>query len=512
MTSHDTDEVRGLARSALPAGCRDIGRNWIAGRWEDPSSEGCFDTVDPATGGVLHRVAIADEGQVSAAGRAAAAAGERWWALDGQVRASIFWTIAKRIRERRGELALLDTLDAGRPIRDTAARDVERAARIFEFFAGLTDRLRGASIPVQPGFRNLTVMEPHGVVGAIIPWNYPLTNAATKLAPAMATGNAVVLKPSEETPLSALLLAEICHEAGLPAGVLNVVNGPGRTTGESVVRSPDVAKLAFTGSTVVGRRIAAAAGEALKSVTLELGGKSPCIVFEDADIDTAAAAALFSLVSNQGQTCTAATRLLVARSVQSRVLGRMRELAAAIRVGDPLDTNTTVGPLVSRRQFDRVQHYIGSGIHEGASMEVLEVDWRVDGDEGYFVRPTIFTEVARTMTIHREEIFGPVLVVMPFDSEDEAIDLANHTDFGLAASIWTENLRRAERLAPMLKSGLVWINTVHTLHPGSPYGGFRQSGIGLEMGAEAVTQFMRTKSIWTAVEPWHSPWAGSPLT
>jgi acyl-CoA reductase-like NAD-dependent aldehyde dehydrogenase len=512
MTSHHIEEVRGLVRSALPAACRDVGNNWIGGRWVDPSSEGCFETVDPTTGRVLHRVAIADESQVAAAGRAAAAAGEAWWALDGQVRASIFWTIARRIREKRRELALLDTLDAGRPIRDTTARDVERAARIFEFFAGMTDRLRGASIPVQPGFRNLTVMEPHGVVGAIIPWNYPLTNAATKLAPAMATGNAVVLKPSEETPLSALLLAEICDEAGLPAGVLNVVNGPGRTTGEALVRDSRVNKIAFTGSTAVGRRIAAAAGEALKSVTLELGGKSPCIVFEDADIDAAAAAALFSLVSNQGQTCTAATRLLVARSVQDRILGRMRDLAASIRVGDPLDTTTAVGPLVSRRQFDRVQHYIDSGLDEGASMEALGVDWRVESDDGYFVRPAIFTNVALTMKIHREEIFGPVLVVMPFDSEEEAIDLANHTDFGLAGSIWTENLRRAERVAPTLKSGLVWINTVHTLHPGSPYGGFRQSGMGLEMGTEAVTQFMRTKSIWTAVEPWRSPWAVSVST
>ena len=330
MTLHGAGEVRDRLNQALPAACRDMGRNWINGQWADASSHGFFETVDPSTGRVLHRVATADEAQVSAATLAASAAAESWWALDGQVRASVFWMIAKRIREKRQELALLDTLDAGRPIRDTTSRDVERAARIFEFFAGITDRLRGASIPVQPGFRNHTVMEPYGVVGAIIPWNYPLTNAATKIAPAMATGNAVVLKPSEETPLSALLLAEIAHEAGLPAGVLNVVNGPGKTTGEALVRDPRVNKLAFTGSTAVGRRIAAAAAKALKSVTLELGRKVALYRVRGCGYRQCGSAALFSLLSNQGQTCTAATRLLVARSVQSRMLGRMRELARDI--------------------------------------------------------------------------------------------------------------------------------------------------------------------------------------
>jgi acyl-CoA reductase-like NAD-dependent aldehyde dehydrogenase len=509
VTAQNRLEVRSLLRDALPAACRDIARNWIAGEWADPSSQTTFETVDPSTGSVLHRVAGADEGQVTAATHAAAAASEGWWALDGQMRASIFWNIAQGIRAKRRELALLDTLDAGRPIRDTTSRDVERAARIFEFFAGVTDRLRGASIPVQPGFRNVTVMEPHGVVAAIIPWNYPMTNAATKLAPALATGNAVVLKPSEETPLSALLLAEIAQEAGLPAGVLNIVNGPGATTGEALVRDARVNKIAFTGSTATGRKIGSLTGESLKSVTLELGGKSPCIVFEDADIDNAAAAALFSLLSNQGQTCTAATRLLVARSIQGRVLNRMRELAVTVCVGDPLDMRTMVGPLVSRRQFDRVQRYTALGVDGGAAMDVLDVDWAVDDSQGFFVRPTIFTNVAVDMKIHREEIFGPVLVVMPFDCEEEAIAIANHSDFGLAASVWTENLRRAERVSAKLKSGIVWINTVHTLHPGSPYGGFRESGMGLEMGIEAVTQFMRTKSIWTAVEPWSSPWAAS---
>ncbi|HEY1945181.1 MAG TPA: aldehyde dehydrogenase family protein [Roseiarcus sp.] len=499
-------EVQELLRDALPAGCRDIGRNWIGGAWVD-SSGTSFETIDPSTGRPLHRIAVADESQVAAATLAAAEAYEAWWALDGHARATIFWNIAKGIREKRRELAVLDTLDAGRPLRDTTSRDVERAARIFEFFAGVTDRVRGALIPVAPGFRNVTVMEPQGVVGAIIPWNYPLTNAATKLAPAMATGNAVVLKPSEETPLSAMLLAQIAHEAGVPAGVLNVVNGPGATTGEALVRDPRVNKIAFTGSTAVGRKIAAIAGEGLKSVTLELGGKSPCIVFDDVDVDGAAAAALFSLVSNQGQTCTAATRLVVSRSVQERLLARMRELALKVRVGNPLDMRTMVGPLISRRQFERVQRYIDAGVEEGATKEMLDVDWAVENSDGYFVRPTIYTNVGVNMKIHREEIFGPVLAVTPFDTEDEAIDLANHSNFGLAGSIWTENLRRAERMSAKLRTGIVWINAVHALHPGSPYGGLRESGMGLEMGLEAVTQFMRTKSVWTAVEPWRSPWA-----
>lgn len=508
MRNHDrAARARDLVRTFLPESCRERGRNWIGGSWSSASATGTFDTIDPTTGESLLPVDIAGGDVVAEAVAAGAKASELWWRKDGQERAATLWRIAAGIRAKRTELATLDTLDAGRPIRDTTSRDVERAARIFEFFAGVTDRIRGAAIPVQPGFANRTQLEPYGVVGAIIPWNYPLTNAATKIAPALATGNAVVLKPAEDTPLSALLLAEITDQCGLPAGLLNVVNGPGEVTGSAIVHADGIGKIAFTGSTEVGRHIAAEAGRALKSVTLELGGKSPCIVFEDADIDAAASAALFSILQNQGQTCTAATRLIVNRSVMQRMVQAMTDLAREIRVGDPLDPETLVGPLVSARQRQRVDSYVALGREEGAHLNDVAIDWRGDGLEGYFTRPAFFTDVHPEMRISQEEIFGPVLTITPFDTEDEAISLANHTQFGLAGSVWTESLRRAERVSARIPVGIVWINTVHTLHPGSPYGGYRDSGVGVEMGLEAVSQFTKIKSIWTATDTWRSPWA-----
>jgi acyl-CoA reductase-like NAD-dependent aldehyde dehydrogenase len=500
-------KARDLVRALLPDSCRDRGRSWIGGRWVSNSSGKTFDTIDPTTGQTLLPVEIADAHNVAEAVAAASKTSEQWWRKDGQERAATLWRIAAAIRAKRTELATLDTLDAGRPIRDTTARDVERAARIFEFFAGVTDRIRGAAIPVQPGFANRTQLEPYGVVGAIIPWNYPLTNAATKIAPALATGNAIVLKPAEDTPLSALLLAEIADQSGLPAGLLNVVNGPGETTGSEIVKAEGVGKIAFTGSTAVGRLIAADAGRALKSVTLELGGKSPCIVFDDADVETAASAAIFSILQNQGQTCTAGTRLIVDRKVVGRMVDAMTGLARQIRVGDPLDTDTLVGPLVSKRQRERVAGYEVLGQDEGARLNRIAVDWRGDGLDGFFTQPAFFTEVRPEMRISQEEIFGPVLTITPFDTEEEAISLANGTQFGLAGSIWTESLRRAERVSAQVQVGIVWINTVHTLHPGSPYGGYGDSGIGNEMGIEAINQFTKIKSVWTATETWRSPWA-----
>lgn len=480
-------------------------RFWVAGEWCSDGTQ-TFDTFDPTTGQRLFEVHAAGQDAVGHAVEAGHAASARWWRTDGQDRARVLRRIADAIRAKAEPLGLADTLDVGRPIRDTVVRDVERAARLLEFWAGATDRLRGAHVPVQPGLDNTTTYEPYGVVGSITPWNYPLTNAVTKVAPALATGNAVVLKPAEESPLSALLLAACAHEAGLPAGLLNVLTGLGETTGDAVVRHPGIEKITFTGSTAIGRLIGGIAGESLKSVSLELGGKSANIVFPDADLSTAVDAAVFTAFMNQGQTCTAGTRLLLHRSIHDAFLAAMHRRTRHLRVGDPLEAETHVGPLVSPAQLSRVRAYLDIASEEGAHRVDLPVEHGPRPDAGNFADPVVLTGVNHGMRVMREEIFGPVLSVAAFDSDEEALAMAGDAEYGLATALWTRDLSRAHRFAGALTSGLVWINTVHSLHPGSPYGGYKQSGVGLEMGLEAISQLMRVKSVWTAIEPWRSPW------
>lgn len=481
--------------------------NWIGGRWSQPT-EDAFETIDPTTGQTLMAISVANAAEVERATQAAAGASAIWWAMDGQDRARIMRSFADAIRRHGSELGLADTLDAGRPIRDTQTRDVERAARLLEYWAGVTDRLRGANIPVQPGYANVTRYEPYGVVGAITPWNYPLTNAVTKIAPAIGTGNGVVLKPAEESPVSALLLASLSADAGLPSGLLNVLNGPGETTGDQIVRQDGIEKIAFTGSTMVGRAIASTAGAMLKSVSLELGGKSPVIVFADADVRRAARAVAFSGFNNQGQTCTAGTRLYIERPALEPFIDALRAEVARLRVGDPLDPATHLGPLISEQQRSRVEGYLHSSLDRGAEQITLQPhhDDVTDGD-GFFLTPTVLAHLDPSDPAAREEIFGPVLSLFTFDDEEEALAAANDSPYGLAASIWTESVTRTHRLSQRLQAGLVWINAVNVLNAGSPYGGYKQSGVGLEMGLEAIPQLMKVKSIWTATEPWASPWA-----
>lgn len=476
--------------------------NLVAGEW-DSDGDASFDTIDPATGAPLMAVSIATPKQIEIAVTAAVDASAVWWRMDGQDRSRLLRRAADAIRSHGPTLGLADTLDAGRPIKDTVTRDVERAARLFEFWAGTTDRLRGAVVPVQPGFTNVVVREPYGVVGAITPWNYPLTNAATKLAPALATGNAVLLKPAEESPLSALLLGRILHDVGLPAGLISVLNGPGETTGSAIVEHPAIEKIAFTGSTSVGRFIGGRCGALLKSVSLELGGKSPFIVFPDCDLQTAADAATFTAFLNAGQTCTAGTRLLLHDSVADEFLGLMRERISRLRIGDPLNESTDFGPIVSERQLQTVRGYVKSATSEGAQRLNTPMDLPTTG---WFHEPVVFTNVTPGMKVAHEEVFGPVLSVFTFGDEEQAIAMANDTEYGLAASVWTADGTRAARLSSALQAGLIWLNCVHALHPGSPYGGYKTSGVGLEMGDEALSQLMKVKSIWTAVQPWKSPW------
>ncbi|MGD0187230.1 MAG: aldehyde dehydrogenase family protein [Roseiarcus sp.] len=491
-------------RAALPEFSGALAPLWIDGRWRPSATGASLPCFDPTIGAPLVDVATAAPEDLEVAVAAAQRAQAEWWRADGQDRARVLRRIADGIRAHAQALGTLDTLDAGRPIRDTATRDTDRAARLFEFFAGTTDRLRGAVVPVQPGRTNLIEYEPIGVVGAITPWNYPLTNAASKVAPALATGNAVILKPAEESPLSALLLGWIAHQAGLPAGLLNILNGTGEIVGDAIVRHPEIGKIAFTGSTAVGRQIARIGGEFLKSTTLELGGKTGFVVFADADLERAADALVYSAFNNAGQTCTAGSRLLVEASVAVVMAEMIASRLRRIRIGDPLDPETLVGPAISARHRDKVRRYIAEAA--GTGLKRLDTGpWSLPA-EGYYLEPTVFLDVDPKLAIAQEEVFGPVVTVSPFVGDDEAIAIANGTSYGLATTVWTNSLQRAGTVAREARSGLVWVNTVHSLHPGSPYGGYKQSGLGVEMGEEAIQQHMKVKSVWMDDGSWRSPW------
>jgi acyl-CoA reductase-like NAD-dependent aldehyde dehydrogenase len=504
MVIHVNERIR-LLRSAFPALQGGALPLWIGGEWVAASSQRLMPCIDPTVALPLIDVAVAAPDDIERAVIAATRAQQLWWESDGQDRARILRRIADGIRSRKEALGTLDTLDAGRPIRDTISRDVERAARIFEFFAGMTDRLRGAVVPAQPGRTNFIEYEPIGLVGAITPWNYPLTNAAGKIAPALATGNAVLLKPAEQSPLSALLLALVAHESGLPPGLLNVLNGPGELTGEAIVADDRIGKIAFTGSTAVGRHVAELASRNLKSVTLELGGKTGFVVFADADLERAADALVFSAMNNAGQTCTAASRLLLETSISDSFLRLISDRINRIAIGDPLEPATQVGPLISAKQKGAVVAYCKSAIAAGVRQARLEP--RPVPEQGYFVEPKVFLDVDPRSRLAQDEIFGPVVAHATFRTESEATDLVNGTSYGLATTIWTRDLARGLRMSRRSQSGLVWVNNVHTLHPGSPYGGYKNSGIGVEMGDECIRQHMKLKSIWIDEGNWQTPWA-----
>jgi acyl-CoA reductase-like NAD-dependent aldehyde dehydrogenase len=471
----------------------------IGGQWTTGSGGSTFPTYNPATGEEITRVALATAADVDAAVEAATEAFEAssWSGLTSARRARLLFDLADLIDVNADELARLETIDQGQPLTFSTTRTLPSVAEYFRYYGGWATKIHGITGPVSvPDVDYRMVREPLGVVGLITPWNFPLTILAFKLAPALAAGNAVVVKPAELTPLSTLRLAELAHEAGFPAGVVNVVLG-GADVGRALVRHPGVAKIAFTGSTEVGREIGEVAGRQFKRVSLELGGKSPSIVAEDADIDKAVAGNLAGGLTNAGQVCAAYTRMYVARPRLNEFVDKLAAGAAAMKLGPGLETSTQMGPLVSPNQLARVHAYVESGLSEGA--ELVTGGARVEGDlaAGNFYLPTVFANVTQTMRIAREEIFGPVLSVLTYDDLDEAIGLAHDSDYGLAAVIWSRDVTTVNRLAKRIRAGTVWVNMAPILDPAASWGGVKSSGIGREMGWEGVAAFTEVKSIWT---------------
>ncbi|PRY49587.1 acyl-CoA reductase-like NAD-dependent aldehyde dehydrogenase [Geodermatophilus tzadiensis] len=490
-------EARGGLRSgsAAPdvagasAGTPDIGVStglFIDGRWRSGSRT--FDVLNPADGSLLTRVTAADESDVDDAVRSARRAFDgEWGQAAGTARAAVLHRIADLIERDADRLARLEALDIGKPVGQPAMLDVPNAAATFRHFAGWADKITGSAIPTDGYFgrptHSYTVREPIGVVAAIIPWNTPLMIAAWKLAPALATGNTVVVKPAEDAPLSILALAELVQEAGVPAGVVNVIPGLGEEAGAALVRHPEVDKISFTGSPEVGRQIGRVAAESFKRVTLELGGKSPQIVLADADVEAAVQGIALGLFFNQGEVCAAGTRVLVHRSLYDQVVEALAGAANGQVVGDPFDPQTTMGALVSQEHLDRVLSYVDRAKDEGARL--VAGGGRPRG-EGYFIQPTVFADVARDATIAREEIFGPVGAVIPFDDVEEAIEIANETEYGLAATIWTRDVSLAHTLAHEVRAGAVWVNGWAAINPALPWGGVKTSGVGRELGWSGI--------------------------
>jgi aldehyde dehydrogenase (NAD+) len=467
----------------------------INNQWVASESGRTFATVNPSTGEEICQVAEADTADVDKAVEAAREAFEHgpWRKMNASARGHLINRLADLIEHNADQLATLEALDCGKPISVAKAVDVAKTVACYRYFAGWTDKVHGKTIPIDGDFLCYTRHEPIGVVGQIIPWNFPMLMMAWKLAPALATGNAVLMKPAEQTPLSALRIGELILEAGFPPGVVNILPGFGPTAGAAIARHMDVDKVAFTGSTEVGHLIMEAAAKSnLKPVTLELGGKSPNIIFEDVDLDEAVEGAHMGLFANQGQSCCAGSRVFVEETIYQQFVEKSIARAKKRIVGDPFDSRTELGPLVDQSQFDKVMGYIESGRGEGAT---LACGGDRIGNRGYFIQPTVFSDVQDEMTIAREEIFGPVMSVISFKGVDEAIARANRTNYGLAAAVWTRDIKKALAVSAAVRAGTVWVNCYNIMDTRAPFGGFKQSGIGRELGEYGLQQYTQIKSV-----------------
>jgi phenylacetaldehyde dehydrogenase len=470
----------------------------IGGEEVDARAGGRFDVVDPATGETIATAPRAEQEDVNDAVAAARAAFPAWRDTPPAVRAELLWQLGVRIAELQDEFAQIEALDNGKPTTESHLVDVPLCSSLFKYYAGWTTKIDGqTSTPSYGRFHTYTRREPVGVVGAIIPWNFPLLMCGYKLGPSLAAGCTVVLKPAEQTPLAALRLAELITEVGFPPGVVNVVTGFGEGAGAPLAAHPGVDKITFTGEHTTGQKIIEASKGNLKRVSLELGGKSPTLVFDDANLDEALEGTHGAVFFNQGQCCIAGARVFVHESVREEFTARLVERARGIRLGSGLDPETTMGPLVSAEQLERVTGYIELGKQEGAQVAAGGVRASGDGlDAGYFVEPTVMTDVNSEMRVMREEIFGPVALVGSFSDEDEAVRLANDTHFGLAAGIFTRDVKRAHRVAAAVDAGTVWVNTYGMFDAAIPYGGFKMSGFGKELGREALDLYLQTKTVW----------------
>ncbi len=466
---------------------------FIGGEWVDAISGKTFKTIDPATEQTLVEVAEGDSADVDAAVIAARRALESssWSSISPHSRTRFLLKIADAIDQNAEELAVLETLDMGAPLSFTIGR-VAAAAELFRYYAGWPTKIYGTTNPTDAARFVYTLREPMGVCALISAWNVPLVMAATKIAPAIACGNVAVVKPAEQAPLTNLRLAELIQEAGVPPGVVNFVPGFGAKAGAAMAAHPDIDKIAFTGSTAVGKQILQASVGNMKKVTLELGGKSPNIIFPDADVEKAIETAVVAFCRNSGQVCSAGTRLFVQESMHDEIAERVSRLASTYKVGSPFDADTKLGPLISGKQMERVLSYVDTGRSGGAK---LVLGGSRVGDVGYFVEPTVFSGVSNGMKIAKEEIFGPVLSIIPFKDENDAVLKGNDTEYGLAAAVWTRDINRAHRVARALKSGRVWINTYAETDPVMSLGGYKQSGYGREMGAESIEAYTQTKSV-----------------